>query len=210
MAAVRFPCLGGSIGVHYAVQDAQGHSLVIEFTAKGRKVYDDANDGEQGFGIFTNEPTFDWQLENVKHYEWKQTLARSSVAVPGNFYPDERFLRIHIVKQAIERTHQPKTYREAVANAVAVLNTVTVPVGSMPGTDTHPEDTISDHTQWGVVRDHVNPKFYIRSETNPSFRMIDLKKLDLSVSAETMTMEIEQDPWFLDVTGAFKSTEVRV
>merc|ERR1712154_138459 len=98
----------------------------------------------------------------------------------------------------LEQAQQPGTYREAVANAVSVLNTVTTPLGNIPGTDSDPSDKIGDHTQWSVVRDHRHPRIYLRSETNPSFRLIDLEKFDFSPAAGAMTMEIEQDPWFLD------------
>lgn len=50
----------------------------------------------------TNEPTFDWQVKNIDHYEWKRTLARQAVATPGNFYPEERFLRVHMIKSGMQ------------------------------------------------------------------------------------------------------------
>ena len=52
----------------------------------------------QGFGIMTNEPTYNWHVQSVQHYEWKRGLERQAVAVPGNFYPEERFLRTHMIK----------------------------------------------------------------------------------------------------------------
>lgn len=67
-----------------------GTSLIVEVVGGQQRVYLDTNDGVTGFGIMTNEPTFDWHLENIKHYQWKRTLARQAVSVPGNFYPDER------------------------------------------------------------------------------------------------------------------------
>lgn len=72
-------------------------------------LYEDANDGSSGFGVFTNEPAFAWHLENVKHLEWKKTMARSAVAVPGGFYPDERYLRLHMLKQGLPA---PGSYKE--------------------------------------------------------------------------------------------------
>jgi len=134
------------------------------------------------------------------------TLARSAVSVPGNWYPDERFLRVHLVKQAIEKSKQPQSYRQAVANVVAILNTVTVPMGDIPGTDSEASggEGLGDHTQWAVIRDHVNLDYYLRSETNPSFRKIQLAALNLEEGAPIGTMQIEQDPWYLDVSRAFK------
>ena len=78
-------------GVHFIVRDSAGHGLAVEFLESAVKLYDDKNDGVDSFGVFTNEPPFAWQLENVRHYKWKQSLARPSTAMPGAWYPDERF-----------------------------------------------------------------------------------------------------------------------
>jgi penicillin V acylase-like amidase (Ntn superfamily) len=87
------------LGQHFVLRDAQGASLVAEFLEGTTLLHDDGNDdGVTGFGIFTNEPPFPWHVANTKHYDWKKTLARSAVAVPGGFYPDERFLRLHALK----------------------------------------------------------------------------------------------------------------
>jgi len=193
--------------IHFAFQDTGKKILVAEFINKEQLLHEDLNDGVDTFGIMTNEPRFEWQLQNVKHLEWKRTLSRSAVSVPGNWYPDERFLRVHLVKSAIEKTNQPTSYREAVARVVAILNTVTVPMGDIPGTDSEAAggEGLADHTQWGVIRDHANKEVYLRSQTNPSFRRIRLAELQLDEGAAVTTMEIEQDPWFLDVSSAFKA-----
>ena len=52
--------------------------------------------------MFTNEPTFDWHQQNIEHYEWKRTLARQAIAVPGNFYPEDRFLRAYMMKSGMQ------------------------------------------------------------------------------------------------------------
>lgn len=196
--------------VHFVLADAGEKSVVVEFIDGKQLIHEDLNDGVEAFGIMTNEPRFEWQLQNVKHLEWKRSLARSSVSVPGNWYPDERFLRVHLVKQAIEQTKQPSTYREAVARVVAVMNTVTVPMGDIPGTDSEDGggEGAGDHTQWGVIRDHANVEYYLRSETNPSFRRIRLSELDLEEGSSIGTMEIEADPWFIDVSSGFKAAPV--
>ena len=45
-----------------------------QVTEGKQQLYLDLNDGQTGFGVTTNEPTFDWHLENIRHYEWKRTL----------------------------------------------------------------------------------------------------------------------------------------
>lgn len=76
---------------HFILHDATGASLVIELIGGEKKLYMDLNDGgETGYGIMTNEPQLSYHLTNVEHYEWKRSLARQAVAVPGGWYPEER------------------------------------------------------------------------------------------------------------------------
>eukprot|EP00604_Paraphysomonas_vestita_P001084 CAMPEP_0174818308 /NCGR_PEP_ID=MMETSP1107-20130205/972_1 /TAXON_ID=36770 /ORGANISM="Paraphysomonas vestita, Strain GFlagA" /LENGTH=102 /DNA_ID=CAMNT_0016029987 /DNA_START=628 /DNA_END=933 /DNA_ORIENTATION=+ len=101
----------------------------------------------------TNEPTFDWHLENIKHYEWKRTLARQAVAVPGGYYPEDRFLRVHMIKSGMQAYNLFETtdYQTAISYTSQVLNSVTVPMGEQYGTDTGDlsgEGSLPDHTIW--------------------------------------------------------------
>ena len=139
----------GAKGQHYSLRDAAGRSLVVEWVGGKQQVYQDLDDdGKTGWGIMTNEPEYPYMVRMVQHFEWKQSLARPSTSIPGAFYPDERFLRIHLVKRGLPI---PKDYREAIMQAVHVLNTVTVPPGSQMGTDSGPGEGQGDHTMWGVI-----------------------------------------------------------
>merc|ERR1719478_924431 len=112
------------------------------------QVYVDHNDnGITGFGIMTNEPPYQWQVQAVRHLQWKQSLSRPAVAMPGAWYPDDRFQRIFLVKSAMPK---PKSYQEAVMQAVHALNTVTIPMGAQIGTDSGYGEGAGDRTQWGV------------------------------------------------------------
>jgi penicillin V acylase-like amidase (Ntn superfamily) len=82
---------------HFVLRDANGDSLIIELMDGKKHVYLDENNGKSGWGIMTNEPTFDWHLTNIGHYEWKRSLSRQAVGVPGGWYPEDRFLRLHMV-----------------------------------------------------------------------------------------------------------------
>lgn len=149
---------------HFVLRDANGLSLVIEVMDGKKNVYLDRNDGESGFGITTNEPTLDWHIENVKHYEWKRTLARQSIAIPGNFYPEERFLRVHMVKSGMSSYAQTVTsFAQAFSLSAQVLNVITVPQGEQYGTDTGEnsgEGSSNDHSVFGLIRDHADPALY--------------------------------------------------
>ncbi len=152
---------------HFIVRDAKGHSLVIECMDGMQHVYLDLNDGKTGFGVTTNEPTFDWHLENINHYEWKRTLARQAIAIPGNFYPEERFLRTHMIKAGMQQQGLFKAgavnYQYAVSLTAQVLNTVNVPEGDQYGTDSGDSgasEGAADHTVWAIIRDHADPTLY--------------------------------------------------
>lgn len=60
-----------AIAQHFVVRDASGTSLILEFVNGQKVIYVDRNDGVNGFGITTNEPFFNYHLQNVQHYEWK-------------------------------------------------------------------------------------------------------------------------------------------
>lgn len=150
---------------HFVLRDANGASLVVELIDGEQHLYLDFNDGESGYGIMTNEPSFDWHLKNIEHYEWKRTLSRQAVSVPGSWYPDDRFLRIHMVKSGMQEfgLNNAPTYQEAFSLTAQVLNVVTVPYGNQYGTDTGEasgEGSNPDHTMWGITRDHSTPALY--------------------------------------------------
>jgi penicillin V acylase-like amidase (Ntn superfamily) len=154
-----------ALAQHFIIRDSQGLSLVIECVGGKKVTYLDNNDGKSFFGITTNEPTLDWHLKNVEHYEWKRTLARQSIAIPGNFYPEERFLRTYMVKKGMDDAglmKETSNYQVAFALTAQVLNSVSVPQGEQYGTDSGDSsgEGQGDHTSWAVIRDHASPALY--------------------------------------------------
>ena len=110
-------------------------------------------------------------------------------------------MRVLMVKQGMP---PPKSMQTAVAQAVGVLNTITVPMGSPPGTDSGPtsvEHGDFDHSVFGVIRDHADPTFYYRSAYNPSLQRVRLSDVDLSVGAAPKTLSVAAGPWYADASG---------
>ena len=198
----------GSAGQHFSVRDASGASIVVEWmggqsTPTTVQVYDDPNDGKKGYGLMTNEPEYPWQLRALRHFSWKQGLARPSVAMPGSFYPDERFLRLHLVKSALP---PPKSQREAIQHAAHVLNVVTVPMGAQMGTDSGAGEGAGDHTMWGVLYDHKEKALYFRTMTNMNLQRVQLSDLKLGAGAAPKRLALDAPalPWYADASGAFE------
>lgn len=197
--------VGPFLPLHFALRDATGVSAVVEFVDGEMRIYDDANDGVTGFGIMTNDPQYPWQVENVKHLLWKQKMARSAVSMPGSWYPDERYLRLQLVKSGMP---EPKSYEEAFMQAAHTLNTVTVPMGQQMGTDGS-----GDHTQFGSVYDHKNHIIYWRTEVNHNFQRLRLEDANIGSDGTATYLPIysEKLPWFHDAAdqlGPKASTDV--
>eukprot|EP00435_Cladocopium_sp_Y103_P027991 s2149_g6.t4 len=184
-------------GLHWMLRDSR-RGVVLEFLEGRLVIHEDPNDGKEGFGIMTNEPPYAWQVEAVKHLQWKESLARTAVSVPGSWYPDDRFQRIFWVKRGMP---QPKDYQEAVMQAVHVLNTVTVPMGLQMGTDSGKGsgEGSADHTQWGVIYDHHQGIIYWRSAENQNLQRLQLRKLWASGQKRHMSAKASQLAWFHDV-----------
>ena len=187
-------------GIHFMVRDAAGRGLAVEFMDKSTLAYDDLNDGTTGVGVFTNEPPFPWQLANVAHYRWKQSLARPATAMPGAWYPDERFLRIFLTKSAMPA---PSSYQQAVQHALHVLNTITVPMGAQMGTDSGFGEGQADHTHYAHVYDHKNSVLYWRTQSNQQLQRVRLSDV-LRNSSPPFSLPLINDlPFFNDAAKAF-------
>lgn len=190
------------IDQHWVFRDATGHGLVVEFLAGRTELYDDFNDGgETGFGVFTNEPPFLWQNEAVRHLQWKQTLARAAVEMPGSWYPEARFQRLHLVKSGMPK---PASYQEAIMQTVHVLNTVTVPMGDQVGTDSGKGEGLGDHTQYAVIYDSKKRIIYWRTEVNQNLQRLRLEDAGLEKGGREQILAAESPklPWFSDAAGA--------
>eukprot|EP00930_Biecheleria_cincta_P089244 TRINITY_DN78529_c0_g1_i1.p1 TRINITY_DN78529_c0_g1~~TRINITY_DN78529_c0_g1_i1.p1 ORF type:complete len:359 (-),score=46.67 TRINITY_DN78529_c0_g1_i1:64-1140(-) len=197
-------------GAHWAFRDARGEGLVVEFIDGKMQLHRDNNDqGKTGYGIMTNEPPLPWQTQGVRHLQWKQGLARSSVAIPGSWYPDDRFQRIFLVKSGMPR---PTTYREAVMQAVHTLNSITVPMGQQLGTDSGKGsgEGSGDHTQWALVYDHKQRIVYWRSAVNQNLQRLQLANAGLEIGSTTRYLAVfsEQLPWFSDAAKALSPRTV--
>ena len=167
-------------------------------------MYQDLNDGgKTGWGIMTNEPEYPYMVRMVQHFEWKQHLARPSTSMPGAFYPDERFLRLHLVRKGLPK---PKDFRMALMHAVHVLNTVTVPPGEQMGTDSGAGEGAGDHTMWGVLYDHRNATLYFREQLNQNLQRVRLSDLNLAAGAPIVKLPMGPQnglPYIHDAAPSF-------
>ncbi len=127
--------------LHYKVTDKTGASIIIEFI-DGKPVITDS------IGVITNNPTYDWQLTNLKNYVNLKADNYESVTVlgkdykmlsngtgllglPGDFTSPSRFVRAAFLLSDTLANNTIYTPEEAVLRAFRVLNQFDIPEGSV-------------------------------------------------------------------------------
>lgn len=190
---------GPDSGHHYTFRDADGASLILEVLDGRQQVHYDLNDGgTTGFGVTTNSPDFTWQLRALRLLREKLAFARPGVSMPGNWYSDERFQRIWLTKSAMPK---PADTQEAIAQALAVMNTISLPMGVQLGTDSDPGDG-GDYTMWGAIYDHREATILWRTARNPLLQRLRLSDLQLETGRKVMHFAMDDVtlPWFSDAS----------
>jgi len=195
--------------VHFAVHDAEGGNIVIEFIAGEITVYDNP------VGVLTNSPSFDWHIENLRNYVNLKTENAAPLTIggivvkpagqgsglsgiPGDWTPPSRFVRAAMLANFSDR---PKDAAAGVNLAAHILNAVDIPMGAIKSNEKN--GAANDHTQWAVIKDLKNGILYIRDYNDLSLRAIDLKKLPFEKEMKTKRIPLENKaPRITDITGA--------
>ncbi|MFH1683348.1 MAG: choloylglycine hydrolase family protein [Candidatus Margulisiibacteriota bacterium] len=196
---VYVPELKQAPGLHAAVHDAQGNSIVIEFIGGKTNIYDNPT------GVMTNKPTFDWHLTNLRNYvsltpydRGVKSIAGMKVdqagsgsgllGLPGDWTPPSRFIRTALMVHSAEPV---KDAAGAVNLAEHILNANDIPFGVVRTSNPGNKDML-ESTQWIVIKDLTNGILYFRSYQNLTLKSVDMKKLDLSLGAAIKTTPIER------------------
>jgi choloylglycine hydrolase len=150
---------GENMTLHWIITDRTGKSLVVELKDGKPKFYDEVSE----VGVLANSPSYDEHLANLKTCE--STLGKQGT-VPGDYNSRSRFL-----KSAFLVSHMPefKSSDEAITAATQILHNVESPKGIQPS---------GSYTQWIVVRDQTNLRYYLTSSKQPAPKVIDLQTID--------------------------------
>ncbi len=170
---------------HYIVYDLSGKSIVIE-PLEGKLVVTDTP-----LGVFTNSPTIDWHYTNLRNYielnpfnskpvevrgvSFKQFGQGSGMmGLPGDFTPPSRFVRAAVFSTTAIPS---KNADDGIKQVFHILNNFDIPVGAVREKS---DDTLyTDYTIITVARDPQNHKFYYKTYTDQSLRVVDLIQFDL-------------------------------
>ncbi len=180
--------LSGPLPLHFAVHDASGKAIVIEFIGGEKKVYDNP------VGVMTNMPEFPWQVTNLRNFvnlsifipkarDFNGVIIKPTGTgsgwhgIPGDWSPPSRFVRIAYLVNA---TPPAKDRTGALNLAKHILNTVDIPKGSVEAELKGKDGSVGveeEYTQWSVLNDLTNGVFYYYSYDDMNLKSIDLKKM---------------------------------
>lgn len=182
---------GGLAGVaHLSISDPSGDSAIFEYVG-GKLVI---HHGKQ-YKVMTNSPTFDKQL-GLNGY-WEEVGGQTFL--PGTNRASDRFVRASYYMQTVKK---PDDANEALATALSVIRSVSVPVGiTTPG-----QPNIAS-TQWRTMSDQRNKVYFFESAFSPYLFWVDLNKLDFSAGGAVRKLGLT-DQSVLLVDGKFVSGEV--
>lgn len=182
--------------LHFAIHDASGKSLVVEFIKGQQAIHDNP------IGVLTNYPTFQWHIDNLRNYA-KLGLAANVASIDfdgvlletygqgtgllgitGDWTPASRFVKLAYLKKIAKRG---KNGAETVNLAEHLFNIVDIPYGVIQSD----KEKTTDYTQWIVIKDLSNRILYYRTYGNLALRSVDLKALDFSSGSKLKEIRMD-------------------
>ena len=180
----------GHAGVaHLSISDPSGDSAIFEYVA-GKLVI---HHGKQ-YTVMTNSPTYDQQLALNAYWE----NIGGSTFLPGTNRASDRFVRASYYMNTVKK---PDDQVEALATALSVIRSVSVPVGI-----TTPGQPNIAATQWRTMADQKNLVYYFESAFSPYLFSFELKNLDFTAGSPVRKIALTENSQLL-VDGRFVSGE---
>lgn len=206
------PQLGFALPMHFAVQDAGGGSIVIEYDGGQLNVYDNP------LGVMTNAPNFPYMMANLRNYIGMNTAMLTPTdfsgvklnptghgsgmyGLPGDVSPPSRFVRIAVTDRFADKQDDAKG---ALNLAQHIMNTVDIVKGTVVDRGADGKIIGSETTQWTSFRDLKNKVFYYKTYDNFNIRKVDLNKLDFSAGKIKAIPLSGDEEGVLDVTERMK------
>lgn len=202
------PKTGFGLTCHFAIYDAAGGCIVVEFDQGACHIYDNP------LGIMTNAPSFPWQMTNLRQYTGMGPVSPKPVTIdgvtmnstghgqgmiglPGDYTPPSRFVRLGMFMQNVDQ--QPDAQHNLnLCNHV--INTFTIPFGIIYDVSPDGKPVNKESTQWVTFRDLTNRVLYFKTYDNTTLRKIDLKKIDFSATTTRRIPMYGTQETVIDVT----------
>lgn len=196
---------------HYALNDASGASIVIEYSNGEQHVYDNP------VGVMTNGPTFPWHMTNLGNYTYLSNKDHSTLEINGRTFrqPDSgiattglpasntsigRFVRAVYYTQFAEKVDHPD---KALVTLSHVMNNFDRPRGitidkrtsedfagfKVPSVAGEPDYT-TEYTSWTTLSDLNRRHMYIRTYDGIDYVRFDLNELMQSKTLKSIDLKV--------------------
>jgi choloylglycine hydrolase len=191
---------------HYAVTDATGRSVVVEYTKDGLKIH------ENTVRTVCNNPTYDWHLTNLRNYisltpnnRHGGTINNQAIkglgegtgmlGLPGDYTSPSRFVRA----AAFANTVLPsKDEKEGIFRAFHTLNAFDIPIGAIR--EKTEGQLLTDYTVWTSAVDTKNKIYYYKTYKNQSVKQLNLIEILKAVKGKVTIIESETQRSYDKVT----------
>lgn len=214
---------------HLCVHDANGDSLVLEFT-KANKVY-----YNNTIGVLTNGPTFDIHATQYNYHYKSMTnkdnnrdryiqlnedesgvyniqqgngfqfevLSAGTFGLPGDSTSPSRFVRTAVLRQLVPQTYDNRTgvqYALQILGRIAVCEQEVLTLYNPDGKPEEPRATYNP-TLWQLVRDHSDKILYYSTRLNHNLYAVRLNNLSLDKGSASGILPMENNQWCTDNTA---------
>ena len=198
---------------HWAVQDKDGRSIVVEYIKGELQIHDNSV-----VGVLTNDPQYDWHLSNLDQYAsvapsqpdasaWSAGSHPSAVGhglnlqgLPGGFSPAARFVRCFVLKQHLAFAAPPRTEDEAVSAITGILNNVHIAKGFVPLLTSDEKDASHEITHWSALKIPGKTEFWFRSYADMGWRRLAVGELEWGQGKTFDKIKVDDGVGFVDVS----------
>ena len=160
--------------VHLSISDATGDSAIFEYIEGKLVIHHDPS-----YIVMTNDPPYNEQLALLKYWQ----SIPGNVFLPGTVKATDRFVRAHYYINHVPLTDDPQI---SVASTFSVLRNTSVPYGyeieGFPNLST---------TQWRVVADQTNMRYFFETALTPNTFWVDLDNLDFSETSSVKVLRTD-------------------
>ena len=202
---------------HWAISDKYHQAIVVEYVNGQLNIHNNT------VRVMTNDPHFEFHLQNLNQYVWLGTSWSDQTAVavdseigtvpkqishginlggiPGDASPASRFVKLFYLKQYSQLNVRPKNLSDGIILATSVLNTVFIPKGVVSFNSSLSDSY--DFTEYSTLKIPSKSLFYYKSYSNNQWKMVDLKKLTFEDGKTSFTFLNNGNDGIKDVTEEF-------
>ncbi|MCX6392011.1 MAG: linear amide C-N hydrolase [Actinobacteria bacterium] len=203
---------GGQVPmVHYSIHDAEGNSIVLEWTNGELAIHDNPTT------VLTNEPPFPMQIAHLAEYSYLSPDPAPAIelpgmklqapssgggmqAIPGGFLASNRFVRAF---WAARCTPAFDTAKEGVQFARHILNGFDIPPGSVmtpAGQGESGGQAGWEMTEWSSMVDCTNRTYFVNQFAHQGWTKINLATVSASLT-EVTTLSLPTEDRFHELTA---------